>query len=123
VNLHRALCEIAGVRTSCVSPADITASARAGDGAAAETLERFCAIFGAVAGDFALSYGAQGGVYIAGGIAPRLLDIMQTSAFRRRFEAKGRFADYVAAIPTRVVTHPYLALLGAAYALQRPPAV
>jgi len=123
VNLHGALCEIAGLRTSCVSPADITASARAGDRAAAETLERFCAIFGAVAGDFALSYGAQGGVYIAGGIAPRLIDVMQTSAFRRRFEAKGRFADYVAAIATRVITHPYPALLGAAYALQRQPSV
>jgi glucokinase len=120
VNLHRALCEIAGVTTSCISAADITASAQAGDKAAMETLERFCAIFGAVAGDFALSYGAQGGVYIAGGIAPRLLDTLQASAFRSRFEAKGRFRDYVAAIPTRVVTRPYMALLGAAYALQTP---
>jgi len=120
VNLHRALCEISGAKTACASPADITASARAGEKPAIETLERFCAIFGAVAGDFALSYGAQGGVYLAGGIAPRLLDILQTSAFRSRFEAKGRFQDYVAAIPTRVVTHPYLALLGAAHVLQTP---
>jgi len=112
------LCEISGVTTSCLSPADITASARAGEKAPMETLERFCAIFGAVAGDFALSYGAQGGVYLAGGIAPRLLDVLQASAFRSRFEAKGRFRAYLAAIPTRVVTHPYLALLGAAYALQ-----
>jgi glucokinase len=119
VNLHRALCDISGATTSCGSAADISASARAGDKAATETLERFCAIFGAVAGDFALSYGAQGGVYLAGGIAPRLLDVLQASPFRTRFEAKGRFCDYVAAIPTRVVTHPYLALLGAAYAL--PP--
>jgi glucokinase len=120
VNLHRALCEISGVATACVTPADITASARAGERAAMETLERFCAIFGAVAGDFALSYGAQGGVFLAGGIAPRLLDILQASAFRSRFEAKGRFGDYVAAIPTRVVTHPYLALLGAAHVLHSP---
>jgi glucokinase len=120
VNLHRALCEVSGVPMSCDSPADITASARAGERLPMETLERFCAIFGAVAGDFALSYGARGGVYLAGGIAPRLLDILQASAFRSRFEDKGRFCDYVAAIPTRVVTHPYLALLGAAYALQPP---
>jgi len=120
VNLHRALCEISGVATSCVSPAEISASARAGERAAMETVARFCAIYGAVAGDFALSYGAQGGVYIAGGIAPRLLDVLQTSSFRRRFEAKGRFSDYVAAIPTRVVTHPYMALLGAAHLLQTP---
>jgi glucokinase len=120
VNLHRALCEISGVSTLCESAADISASAAAGDKAARETLERFCAIFGAVAGDFALSYGALGGVYLAGGIAPRLLDILQTGAFRSRFEAKGRFRDYVASIPTRVVTHPYLALLGAAHVLQTP---
>jgi glucokinase len=121
LNLHGALCEIAGRATSCASPADISASAMAGDKIANETLERFCAIFGAVAGDFALSYGAQGGVYIAGGIAPRLLDVLQQGAFRSRFEDKGRFRPYVAAIPTRVVTHPYLALLGAAYLLQSPP--
>jgi glucokinase len=117
VNLHRALCEISGAPPSCVSPADISAAAMAGDRAARETLERFCGIFGAVAGDFALSYGAKGGVYLAGGIAPRLLDILQASAFRSQFEAKGRFRRYVAAIPTRVVTHPYLALLGAAHVL------
>jgi len=120
LSLHRALCEIAGVTSACLSPADVSASALAGDQVAMQTLERFCAIFGAVAGDFALSYGAQGGVYLAGGIAPRLLDVLQASAFRRRFEDKGRFRDYVAAIPTRVVTRPYLALLGAAYALQTP---
>jgi glucokinase len=120
LNLHRALTEISGRETSCATPADISASAMAGDKIAIETLERFCAIFGAVAGDFALSYGAQGGVYIAGGIAPRLLDVLQQSAFRSRFEDKGRFRPYVAAIPTRVVTHPYLALMGAAYLLQTP---
>jgi glucokinase len=65
-------------------------------------------------------YGAQGGVYIAGGIAPRLLDVLKSSTFRPRFEAKGRFRDYLAAIPTRVVTYPYMALLGAAYALVAP---
>jgi len=121
LNLHRALCQIAGVVTSCASPADISGSARAGDKIAIQTLERFCAILGAVAGDFALSYGARGGVYVAGGIAPRMLDVLQASAFRSRFEDKGRFRDYVAAIPTRVVTHPYLALLGAAHFLQSRP--
>jgi glucokinase len=120
LNLHRALCQIAGVTAVCASPAAISASAMAGERIAVETLERFCAIFGAVAGDFALSYGAQGGVYIAGGIAPRLLDVLKSSTFRPRFEAKGRFRDYLAAIPTRVVTYPYMALLGAAYALVAP---
>jgi glucokinase len=120
VNLYGALAQIEGAPTACVSPADISASARAGDRVAMEALDRFCAILGAVAGDFALSYGAQGGVYLAGGIAPRLLDVLQASRFRSRFEDKGRFRDYVAAIPTRVVTHPYLALLGAAHLLRTP---
>jgi glucokinase len=120
VNLHLALCEMAGEATALDSAAAISEAAKAGDRSAVQTVERFCAIFGSVAGDFALAYGATGGVYLAGGIAPRLLDILEASAFRSRFEDKGRFRDYVAAIPTRVVTHPYLALLGAAQVLKRP---
>ena len=77
-------------------------------------LARFCAILGAVAGDIALTTGAKGGVYIAGGIAPRILDFLQASPFRRRFERKGRFKDYMADIPTWVITHKHAALLGAA---------
>lgn len=117
VNLHVALAEIAGVRDACAGPAEITARALAGDALATQTLARFFAILGSTAGDFALGYGARGGVYIAGGIAPRLLDILDASEFRSRFEAKGRFEAYVAAIPTRVILHPYLALVGAAQAL------
>ena len=77
----------------------------------------FCAILGGVAGDLALTFGARGGVYIAGGIAPRLIERLEASDFRARFEAKGRLADYVRDIPTQVITHPYTALLGAARAL------
>ena len=65
-------------------------------------------------GDFALTYGARGGVYISGGIAPRMLDRLASGDFRRRFEDKGRLSDYVAAIPTYVMVHPYAALVGAA---------
>jgi glucokinase len=85
---------------------------------AEETVQRFCAILGSVCGDFALAYGAAGGVYLAGGVAPRLADALNGGGFRAAFEDKGRFAGYLAAIPTRLVTHPYLALLGAARALQ-----
>ena len=67
-----------------------------------------------MAGDIALTTGARGGVYIAGGIAPRILPFLQASPFRERFERKGRFQDYMAAIPTKVILHKRAALLGAA---------
>ena len=69
-------------------------------------------MLGTVAGHLALSFGAKGGVYIAGGIVPRILDRIAQSSFRARFEAKGRFAGYLAEIPTSVVTHPHPALIG-----------
>ncbi len=113
--MHRALAEIDGRETHIDDPAEITAQAledpRSPCGA---TLARFCAILGAVAGDIALTTGARGGVYIAGGIAPRILPFLQASPFRERFERKGRFTDYMKAIPTRVILHKHAALLGAA---------
>jgi glucokinase len=78
----------------------------------------FFAILGAAAGNFALTFGARGGVYIAGGIAPRYIDILRRSDFRARFLAKGRFADYLAEIPTFIITHPSIGLVGAALSLE-----
>lgn len=115
-DLHECLQAIGGRAPQAAAPARITAAALAGDPAALRSVERFCAILGSVAGDFALAYGATGGVLVAGGIAPRIIDILQRSAFRERFEAKGRFRDYLAAVPTRVVMRPHAALLGAARA-------
>jgi glucokinase len=89
-----------------------------GDALAAETLDRFCAIYGSVAGDLALGFGARGGVFISGGIAPRMADRLASGAFRSRFEDKGRLAAYVQAIPTSLVVHPYPALIGAARELE-----
>jgi glucokinase len=74
----------------------------------------FCSIFGAVAGDLALAHGALGGVYIAGGIAEKIEGFLMQSGFRRRFEDKGRLTGYVAAIPTKLIVCPDIALLGAA---------
>ncbi|HUJ98190.1 MAG TPA: glucokinase, partial [Stellaceae bacterium] len=79
-----------------------------------EALELFCAMLGTVAGDLALTLGARGGIYIAGGIVPRLGASFAASRFRERFEAKGRFRPYLASIPTYVVTHPIPAMLGLA---------
>ncbi|MGC1301414.1 MAG: glucokinase [Caulobacteraceae bacterium] len=118
LNLYQALADIADSDAPCATPAEVTAKALAGDDLARHAVERFCAIFGSVAGDFALAYGAKGGVYLAGGIAPQLADALDAGDFRKAFEAKGRLQPYLASIPTYVVTHPYLALIGAARALQ-----
>jgi glucokinase len=79
----------------------------------------FCAMLGTVAGNLALTLGARGGVYIAGGIVPRLGPAFADTAFRERFEAKGRFQPYLAAIPTYVVTNPIPAFIGLKALLDR----
>jgi glucokinase len=115
LNMHRALAEIDGRESHIEDPAQITAEALENPNSpCGATLARFCAILGAVAGDIALTTGARGGVYIAGGIAPRILPFLKASPFRERFERKGRFQDYMAAIPTHVILHKHAALLGAA---------
>ena len=89
-----------------------------GDARCAQAVDLFFALLGTVAGNLALSLGARGGMYIGGGIVPRLGERIDRSSFRERFEAKGRFRDYLRGIPTYVVqasTSP--ALLGAARAL------
>ena len=115
LNMHRALAEIDGRETHIEDPAQITAEALENPQShCGATLARFCAILGAVAGDIALTTGSRGGVYIAGGIAPRILPFLKASPFRERFERKGRFKDYMSGIPTQVILHKHAALLGAA---------
>jgi len=113
-NLYSALNAIDGIAGDAPDPIEITRLGLQGEAKCARTLSRFCAILGSVAGDFALTYGARGGVFIAGGIAPSILPFLQKSAFRDRFEAKGRFNTYLGAIPTRVIVHTHAAFLGAA---------
>jgi glucokinase len=90
----------------------------AGDAACRRTLQAFCALLGSFAGNVALTLGARGGVYVGGGIVPRLGDLFFESAFRQRFEAKGRLQGYLAAIPSAVITDTLAALTGAAAALE-----
>src|SRR5882672_4490973 len=101
VNLYGALCELTGERQEQLTAAQIT-DAHTGEGhpRAREATAIFCAMLGTVAGNLALTFGARGGIYIAGGIVPRLGAAFAQSAFRARFEAKGRFRDYLAAVPT-----------------------
>jgi glucokinase len=119
VNLYEALCAIDGVAAQALDPAAVTGAATAGsDPRCVEAVEIFFALLGGVAGNLALTLGARGGVYIGGGIIPRLGDWIDRSTFRERFVAKGRFRDYLDGIPTWLIhaeTSP--ALIGAANAL------
>ncbi len=81
---------------------------------AAETLLMFCNPLGGLAGDIALMLLARGGVYLAGGILPRIIDSLESSRFRERFEHKGRGGPVVAGIPTYLITHASATLLGCA---------
>jgi glucokinase len=94
-----------------------TADTAGRDALARETLELFCAMLGGLAGNVALTLGARSGLYVGGGIVPRMPELFFASAFRQRFEAKGRFRDYLAGIPTALITDTLVALDGAAAAL------
>jgi glucokinase len=120
VNLYNILAEIEGVPAAPFTPAQI-ADHRIGESEplVRATLAMFCAMLGTVAGNLALTLGARGGIYIAGGIVPRLGTSFAESNFRERFEAKGRFRAYLASIPTYVVTHPIPAFLGLAALLKQ----
>jgi glucokinase len=118
VNLYNALCEIAGRRAAPLTAAQISDPyAAAGDECAKNAVAMFCAMLGTVAGNLALTVGARGGIYIAGGIVPKLGEAFAQSQFRARFEDKGRFRAYLKSIPTFIVVRPDAALLGAAQLL------
>jgi len=89
------------------------------DSLAAAALDRFCLSLGSVAGDIALAQGGFGGVVIAGGLGYRLRDHLPKSGFAQRFRAKGRFAELMATIPVKLITHPQPGLFGAAAAFHR----
>jgi len=123
VNLYAAICMLEGEAARTLDPADVITQALAhGDARCdqcAEALSTFAALLGSVAGNLALTLGARGGVYIGGGIVPRLGAQFDALPFRARFEAKGRFKSYLEPIPTWVITASAPALLGAARALDR----
>ena len=118
--LHQALSQVNGTPVAECTAADIVARGVAGqDALCSQTLDVFCALLGGFAGNVALTLGARGGLYIGGGIVPRFADRFFASAFRQRFEAKGRFQPYLAAIPTALITDTLAALSGAALAIEQ----
>lgn len=118
VRLYAALARMKGQRPRARAAVDIVGAALAREDALAEeALGYFVTWLGRFAGDVALLYGARGGVYLAGGIAPRILDFLATDEFRAAFESKGRLTSFLEPIPVHVITAADAGLRGAAVAL------
>jgi len=111
--MYRALARRNGVDAPSRSTADIVSAALDHhDALCLETLETFSGMLGSAAANLAVTLGAFGGIFIGGGIVPRIAEWFAQSPFRARFEAKGRFTDYIAQIPTYVIMTPNPALHG-----------
>ncbi|ACY97317.1 glucokinase [Thermomonospora curvata] len=110
--LYELIARMHAVPVQPLSAAQICA--RRSDPLCQETLETFCALLGSFAGNVALTFGARGGVYLGGGILPRIWDVLRRSDFRRRFESKPPMERYLRAIPTALIVAPTPALAGAA---------
>ena len=118
-NIYEGLAAIEGRSVQTGDEKALWATALAGDDSlAVAALDRFCMIFGSVAGDIALAHGARA-VVIAGGLGLRLVDLLPRSGFASRFTAKGRFEQMMASIPVKVITHPHPGLFGAAAAFAK----
>ncbi|MFZ5550316.1 MAG: glucokinase [Pseudomonadota bacterium] len=119
--LHRAVARVLGAPVEALWPAEhvMERGLARSDEAASRSLDAFCSLLGGFAGSVALVLGARGGVYIGGGIVPRMEERFFASAFRERFEAKGRFRPYLEAIPTALITDTLVALTGAAAAIEQ----
>lgn len=123
LNLYETLSALAGVVAGPLTPEAVTSQGLANtDPLCAQAIDMFCAMLGTVASNLALSLGARGGVYIAGGIVPSLGNAFARSGFRDRFEKKGRFSAYLAKIPTFVIVHPHPAFVGLCAILERKTA-
>ena len=115
LNLYNALCAVRGIAPSHGTPDAV--SAAAGDGSdplAVETLQLFCGILGSTIGDMALLYGVQGGIYLAGGILPKISQFLLNSTFVERFLNKGPMSKALQRIPVKLVEHGQLGVIGAA---------
>lgn len=121
VNLYNAVCHVNGMHAQVLPPDEIVRLGLEGeDSACDQAVECFCSFLGSAAGNWALALGATGGLYVGGGIAPRLVGRLERSRFREAFESKGRLAAYLRRIPTWVIRdQPHTALRGAASALDQ----
>lgn len=113
-NIYQALAEISGFNVEPLKASKIGEKAQAGDALAKQTFDVFFGILASTAGNAALTMQSKGGVFIAGGIMPKVLDLLDYDAFRKRFENKGRFSDFMADIATEVLIEKQPGLLGSA---------
>jgi glucokinase len=112
-NLYQAIAVLDEREVPSRDAAEITKTALNGTcRTACAALDMFCALLGSFSGNVALTFGARGGVYIAGGIAPRIAEFIGRSEFRERFEEKGRLRPYLEAIPSNVIVHSAAAFMG-----------
>lgn len=116
-NLYWANCNLDGHCRELPAP-EITAGAQAGDQYCLRAVEDFYAILASMAGDVALMMGAADGVYLSGGILPRILNLLDEAGFRQRFEDKGRFREFNAAVPLAIVRTEHPGLSGCVQALR-----
>jgi len=117
--IYRALADRHGMQvTPLLAPAITQRALDDGDPLCLETLDVFCGLLGTTAANLAVTLGSLGGIYIGGGIVPRLGEYFDRSPFRARFEDKGRFSDYVSAIPTFVITAEHATFKGASSILE-----
>ncbi len=117
--IHAALTDRAGLRTPALRAPEITRLSLAGEDArCVEAVDVFCAMLGTAAGNLAVTLGAMGGVYIGGGIVPRLGTLFDRSRFRARFEDHGRHSVYLAPIPTYVITAEQATFVGVSAILE-----
>ena len=115
LNLYNALCAVRGVAPTHATPDAVSAAACDGsDPLAVETLDLFCGILGSTIGDMALLYGVQGGIYLAGGILPKISQFLLNSTFVERFLNKGPMGKALQSIPVKLVEHGQLGVIGAA---------
>ncbi len=113
------MCELDGTAPVRPEPDEITEKALHGsDDRSRETVDIFCAALGTAAGNLAMTLGARGGIFIGGGIVPRLGRYFDDSPFRSRFEDKGRFHHYATTVPTYVILAEMPALRGLAAFLE-----
>jgi len=116
-HLYLALAAVRGESADELAPEEISARALAGECAlCTEALRTFCALLGSLCGDFVLANGAYGGLYLAGGIVPHILEILRASTFISRFRTKGEMDGHLARVPLHVITGTSTGLLGAAHA-------
>ena len=115
--LYQSLAAVRAVAAPALSPEEISTRALAGTcDLCVLTLNTFCGLLGSICGDFVLANGAYGGLFLAGGVLPRMQDFLRHSDFLQRFQHKGQMQRHLADVPVHIITSEIVGLLGAANA-------